>query len=236
MAQQIIGCCIYHCISLAQDSFGVFFICDYTCDHTCTYIHVHTNLERNFKMDILNCSFPWEWKAQFDIIYRGFFQSWGVNQEDGFCYSSSVPVSLVTTWKCLFNFKLFFIILCVWVFCLHIFLCTTCEPGAQGGQKRDSLKMEFQTGAAMWMLRILTGCHVDAENLNWYPERAFNPLSHLFCSWKLYIFIFRVGIKPRTVTTRQMSHHKTILPVPEVTFSWGWDVWCWLWNPEPCTC
>ena len=35
---------------------------------------------------------------------------------------------------CLF----FLIILCVWKFCLHVCLCTTCMPGACGGWKKSS--------------------------------------------------------------------------------------------------
>lgn len=49
------------------------------------------------------------------------------------------------------QFSFFFkIYLCVWVFCLHICLRSTCVPGACGSQKRvlGSLQLELQTVVA----------------------------------------------------------------------------------------
>lgn len=52
--------------------------------------------------------------------------------------------SSVTPTLFFFNFLNF--ILCVWVFCLHVHVCTTCVPGACGGWKRtlDPLKLKLQ--------------------------------------------------------------------------------------------
>lgn len=38
--------------------------------------------------------------------------------------------------------------LCVWVFCLHVLVCTTCMPDVLRGQKRMSnpLKLELENG------------------------------------------------------------------------------------------
>lgn len=47
--------------------------------------------------------------------------------------------------------------LCMWVFFLHVSLCTTRMPGDDGSQKRvvDPLDLEIQT---------VTSCHVGASS------------------------------------------------------------------------
>ena len=41
------------------------------------------------------------------------------------------------------------IILCVWVFCLHAYLCTTCVPDPLRGQKRASGSLELESQKVM---------------------------------------------------------------------------------------
>jgi hypothetical protein len=56
--------------------------------------------------------------------------------------------------------KIYFCILCVWVyfvFCLHVDLCTTCVQYLQRGQKRvlDPLQMECQVDVShLWVLGL----------------------------------------------------------------------------------
>lgn len=54
-------------------------------------------------------------------------------------------------------FKKYFLILRVWVFWLHLCMCTTCTPGAYRGHKRrlHSLELGLQTGVScLWVVRI----------------------------------------------------------------------------------
>lgn len=55
------------------------------------------------------------------------------------------------------NLFLFQIVLCMWTFCLFVYMCTMCVPSAQGGQKRvlDTLGLE---------LCVIVSYYVDAGN------------------------------------------------------------------------
>jgi hypothetical protein len=65
----------------------------------------------------------------------------------------------------------YFLILCVWLFCLHVYLCTMYVPGAQGGQKRalDSLELKLQT---------VVSHSVGAGTQIWNLYRAAIVLNH----------------------------------------------------------
>lgn len=55
-----------------------------------------------------------------------------------------------------FFLRFIYFILYAWVFCLHLYLCTLCMPGALRGQKLpDTLKLELQ---------MVVNYHVGAEN------------------------------------------------------------------------
>jgi hypothetical protein len=43
-----------------------------------------------------------------------------------------------------------FFILCVWMFCLHVYLCPICVPGTHGGQKRVSDPWEAIVNWVLW--------------------------------------------------------------------------------------
>lgn len=64
------------------------------------------------------------------------------------------------------------LILCVWLFCLHLFMCATCVPDAQRGWKRTS-------GPSELALQTLCKHHVDAgkQNLCLF-SRAAGALNH----------------------------------------------------------
>lgn len=58
---------------------------------------------------------------------------------------------------CLFFKIKEFKMLCVWMFCLYVCMCTLCEPGAHRSQKwaSDRLELEYKyLWAAIWVLRI----------------------------------------------------------------------------------
>lgn len=65
--------------------------------------------------------------------------------------------------------------LCVWLFCLHIYLCTAYVPDAHGGQRQawDLLELELQIlvspQSGRWEL-----------NLSSQEEQSVSPLSHIY--------------------------------------------------------
>lgn len=85
-----------------------------------------------------NGSYKWLWVS-----------TWGLGTE----HTSSEHTALLITELFLQPFSKN-CVLCVWVFCLHVCLCTMCVPGAYRGQKKvlDSLELELQTdvGARNW--------------------------------------------------------------------------------------
>ena len=85
-------------------------------------------------------------------------------------------LSVVTVDICFFFKDV--LILYVWVFCLHVCLCTTCMLDTHRGQKRvsDSLQPE---------LHMVVSCSVDAGNQTFIlrkNSRGSLPLSHLSSS------------------------------------------------------
>jgi hypothetical protein len=54
------------------------------------------------------------------------------------------------------HFLMFHFILCVWVFCLHVCLCTTCVPAVPTGQKESvkSCVTGLIDGREPWVLGI----------------------------------------------------------------------------------
>lgn len=63
----------------------------------------------------------------------------------------------------------------LWVFCLHVYMCTTCLPGVKEGQKRASHPREME-----W--RVVVRWTVGAGNWTWIPcksSKCFQPLSSL---------------------------------------------------------
>jgi hypothetical protein len=61
-------------------------------------------------------------------------------------------------------------ILCVWLFCLHVCLCTTCMPCACRGQKRASDPLEVE-------LKTVGRHHVGAGNQTWLSGRTLSALN-----------------------------------------------------------
>jgi hypothetical protein len=59
----------------------------------------------------------------------------------------------------------------VWVFCLHICLCTVCVPGAHGSQRRVSDPLELE-------LQFVVSCHVV---LGIKPRSSEKVVSSLNC-------------------------------------------------------
>lgn len=59
------------------------------------------------------------------------------------------------TWDLGQFFKKDLLILCMWMFYLHVCLCTVCMPGASGSTRRarvsDTLEPELPVGARTWM-------------------------------------------------------------------------------------
>lgn len=59
------------------------------------------------------------------------------------------------------SFKVFFldlfILLCIWVFCLHVYLCTICMSSVCGSQKRVSGPPELE-------LQAVVGGHMNVGN------------------------------------------------------------------------
>jgi hypothetical protein len=63
---------------------------------------------------------------------------------------------------------------CVWAFCLHVYQCTTCVPGALGtlrGQKRASAPLELE----LW---VVVGNWVGAVNQTLVLWRAVSALNY----------------------------------------------------------
>lgn len=89
----------------------------------------------------------------------------------------------------LFHSSTFYFILClrVWMLCLHGCLCTTCVPGANGGQKRmlAALELELQTIVnCLWVLDIESNpVGRVASTLN---NRPTTPVHLFFCCISLY--------------------------------------------------
>lgn len=72
---------------------------------------------------------------------------------------------------------LFYFILCVWVFCLHAWLCSTCVSGIRRGQKQALGPLELES----WML---ISYHVGADNqalVLWKAARALTIISPALC-------------------------------------------------------
>jgi hypothetical protein len=53
-------------------------------------------------------------------------------------------------------------ILCIWIFCQHINMCTTCMPGDQE-RVLDPLELELQ---------IVVSYHVGIRNQTWVPCKS----------------------------------------------------------------
>lgn len=53
--------------------------------------------------------------------------------------------------------KKYFVILFVWVFCLHVYLCNVCVPCAYRSQKRMSDLLELE-------LQAFVSCHVGVKS------------------------------------------------------------------------
>lgn len=79
-------------------------------------------------------------------------------------FFASMKVLLFLILLLLFNF------FCLWVFCLHVCVPTTCIPGAQGDQERawNLLEMELQT---------VVKHHVGAGNGSQFSGRVTGALS-----------------------------------------------------------
>lgn len=71
-------------------------------------------------------------------------------------YSVSLCTAQVSSWQAFCDFAYFvLLILCVWVFGLHVCLCTMCMTGTCGGQRGQQIPWSWSyrcLGAAMWML------------------------------------------------------------------------------------
>ena len=69
---------------------------------------------------------------------------WGLNPGLHTYWIITILMHILPEPGCYVSFSF---ILCVWVFCLHVCLCTMCMPGAYEGQKRasDALELELQT-------------------------------------------------------------------------------------------
>lgn len=78
------------------------------------------------------------------------------------------------------------------VFCLHVYVCTTCMPGAHGGQKRslDSLGQEIHTDGCEPPSGFWESSQVLCKNKCSYPLSQFSsphptpfpPLDRVLCS------------------------------------------------------
>lgn len=86
------------------------------------------------------------------------------------------------------------ILLYLWVFCLHVYLCTAGVPGAQEGQQRasDPLKLELQT---------VVSHYVSTGNQTWVN----------FSSHSIYVFIITIfpindSLRLRTMTNWYRRH------------------------------
>lgn len=84
------------------------------------------------------------------------------------------------------TFKKYFLILCVWVFWLHLCMCTTRMPGAHRGHKRplNSLELDLQTGAVLWMLRLELRSSASAASVP-----SLRLLSKGFLFWSCLVFL-----------------------------------------------
>lgn len=92
---------------------------------------------------------------------------------------------LILKWRILL-LKLKDLLVCVWTFCLNVYLCTMCMPGARGRQKKarelDPLKLE------LWMV---TSHRVGTRTWTWIlykSNKCSKTLSHL-SSHKRFILI-----------------------------------------------
>lgn len=77
------------------------------------------------------------------------------------CLSSKHFMYHVPTWI----FFLFRNILCIWAFYLHICICTTLKPGAQGGQKR-SLQTTVNYHMGAWTGTVQSLSSQSSSSLN----------------------------------------------------------------------
>lgn len=83
--------------------------------------------------------------------FEGGKNVWRVDEDYGDPWGRNKWVSkwwfldLVSHKRCVGVVKYFLVIICIWVFCLHVCLCTTCMFGACGGQKvSEILDLELQ--------------------------------------------------------------------------------------------
>lgn len=112
------------------------------------------------------------------------------------------------------------LILCVWVFGLHICLCTTCMSGAHRGEEgpSDIVDLELQNGlwATMWVLGIEPGplgrvILLISEPLLHLWKQDLTVLARL--ALEIFLFLLSAGV---TVTC---GHPGVLLE------SWGSGLW-----------
>lgn len=84
------------------------------------------------------------------------FHCMGLGDEQA-CTANSFTHYKSFSWLCSFIKKNFLKVYFMWLFCLHVYKCTTCVLGAFGGQKRVSEPPELK-------LQIIVSCLVGSEN------------------------------------------------------------------------
>lgn len=82
-----------------------------------------------------------------------------------FCPWGWISLLFSNNFKVLFLFNNVLMFLCVWVFCLHVYLCTMCVCGASGEHKSklDSPELELQ---------MTVSCRVGAGSQTQVPCKS----------------------------------------------------------------
>lgn len=98
-----------------------------------------------------------------------------------FCLSRiSIKVVHYYSWLLHFYFRFIYLILCIWLLCLHVHMCAKCMPSVHGSPKmlRDPLELEsHEQPCGCWVLNraVSTLCCYAFPRA--FPSNFFSTLS-----------------------------------------------------------